>query len=61
MLTGHSQSDTALGNVFQRLSVQSLDYYTVLSEDMGETNKTNIVLKIAIIRDTFQSPFFTIF
>ena len=58
MLTGHSQSDTTLGNVFQHLSLQSLEYYTVLSEDMGETNKTNIVLKITIIRDIFQSPFF---
>ena len=60
MRGGQSQSDTTLGNVFQSPSLQSLDYYTVLNEDIikrGETNKANIVLKITTIRDIFQSPF----
>ena len=60
MRGGQSQSDTTLGNVFQSPSLQSLDYYTVLNEDIikrGETNKANIVLKITTIRDIFQSLF----
>jgi len=60
MRGGQSQSDTTLGNVFQSPSLQSLDYYTVLNEDIinrRETNKANIVFKITTIRDIFQAPF----
>ena len=62
MPVGLPQNDTIPGNVFQRSSLQSLDFYTVLNEDiinMGGTNKTNIVLKSHNNQGYFSISFFT--
>lgn len=62
MLVGLPQNDTIPGNVFQCPSLQSLDFYMVLNEDiinMGETNTTNIVLKNHNNQGYFSISFFT--
>lgn len=62
MLVGLPQNDTIPRNVFQRPSPQSLDFYTVLNEDiinMAGTNKNNIVLKSHNNQGYFSISFFT--